>query len=704
MGFSEKEETAIEKFDRYRQEGTKYKKIFEPGKEEQDRFYAGEHWQNKDSENRAENHIFQIVEGEIPLLMDPMPSTDVAAHDSENFGDHAMVLDAAKDHVYFQQNIFLKDAQAFRSMLKTGSGFQYVDFDPDGEMGEGSVTLKNLSRKQIIKDPAADTLDECRYIIIDSALSNDDLKRRFPKTWKEAVSQPLKDLYVFAGSKGGALEEQNVGRASGKEANRYDSKDMTFIEEGYFKDYSMEPIPDDETQIQLTEESAQLMQGINPDIIKWEDHASHIPGHEDHIRILVSEIINQRSQQEPVELMPGQMAPMPMTPEQVTPEMIEEMANDPEVGILIQIAQDHIQMHQMYMETMDEDEVGKRPKYKNNLRLIIKTGKVVHFDGEPPVGDGMVPLVEFECYKDEGPAEGIIKNLIPQQKTINEINAKELRGLKRSTNTGWLVDEQSGVDEDTLNDEEGIVITRQQGTDVSRIPPGQVSPQLENRARREYEAMQRIEGVGETVFGEAPKHEASGVMYRRMQMQALGRIRLKSSMIGAAIYRRDLLITTRVMKYWSTERKLRTEDANGKVKFIKFDPRMMRDFTYELIFSPGTTTGMDSETIAETYKEMLNNGQIDLRTYVKLTNLPKKQDLLTILDEKDEATQAIQQLQTQNQDLQTQMLMLKFNVNPQLLTPEELKAVEQIMLQQENAALSQPQMPADTGQAAGMIA
>ena len=601
--------------------------------------------------------------------MDPMPSTDVAAHDTENFGDHAIILEAAKDHVYQQQNLTIKDAQTFRPMLKTGSGFQYVDFDPDGERGEGSVTVKIINRKQVTKDPAADTLDECRYIIIDSAISNDDLKRRFPKTYKEAMTQPMKDIYVFAGSKG-SREEQNVGGSGSKDANRYDSKDMGFIEEFWIKDYSLEAISDDETQIQLTEESAQLMNGINPDITKWEDHAAHIDGHKDMKVILVAEA-------------------MQIAPEMVTEMDLENAKQDPELALKLNIIDDHIEMHLAYIDSMDGDEVGKRPKYPNNIRLIIKTGKVIHKDGAPDVDDGLVPLVEFECYKDEGPAEGIIKNIIPMQKTINELDAKELKGLKLVTNPGWTMDVQSGVDPDTLTDEDGIVVEKEQGTEVSRLAPGQVSPQLEQRIRREYEAMQRVEGTGETVFGEAPKHEASGVMYRRMQMQALGRIRLKSTMIAAAILRRDMLITSRIMKYWSTERKLRSEDANGRIKFIKFDPKMMRDFSYELILSPGTTSGMDSETIAETYKEMLNNGHIDLRTYATLTNLPKKQDLLQILDQNDQIKMQAQELEAQNQELQKQMLMMKANLAPQSLSPEEAKMIEQMAIQEQQAQMTQ---------------
>ena len=603
--------------------------------------------------------------------MDPMPSTDILAHDEDNFGDHATVLKAAKEHVYREQNISLKDVQAFRQSLKTGVGYQYVDYDPDGEKGEGSVTVKNLTRDQVKRDPASDNVDQARYVIIDSALSYDDGKRRFPKTWEESCSQPMRDLYKFAGK--GSREDQNLDTFSGKEANRFDSKDMSFIEEFWIKDYSMEEIPDDETQIQLTEESVQLMQGINPDISKWEDHQAHLQGHEDQKNAILQEAL----------------VTMGLAPEMATQADIDALKQDPQIALLLNIIDDHIEMHQMYLENADEDEIGKRPKYPNNLRLIIKTGKVVHFDGAPEVDDGLIPLVEFECYKDEGPAEGIIKHIIPMQKTVNELDAKELKGLKLATNPGWVMDKQSGVDSDTLTDEDGLVVEKELGTEVNRLPPGQVSVQLENRSRREYEAMNRIEGVGETIFGEAPKGDPSGVMLRRLQQQSLGRIRLKSMMIAAAIYRRDLLILSRVMKFWSTERKLRSEDASGQIRFVKFDPRMMRDFTYELSFPMGSSVSQDAETIAAEYKELLIAGMIDLKTYATLRNLPKKHELLKILGEQDQAQLALQEAQAQVQELQKQMLMMKANLAPQILTPEEGKMVEQLALQDQQAQITQ---------------
>jgi hypothetical protein len=168
-------------------------------------------------------------------------------------------------------------------------------------------------------------------------------------------------------------------------------------------------------------------------------------------------------------------------------------------------------------------------------------------------------------------------------------------------------------------------------------------------------------------------------------------------MVEAAIYRRDLLVCSRIMKFWSTERKLRAEDNNGNIQFIKFDPKFMRDFTYDLALAPGTASGMDNETIAETYKELLLAGAIDIKTFATLTNLPKKQALLDTLAQNDQAAAQLQELQAQNAELQKQMVMMKANLAPQALSPEEVKLVEQAQLQEQQTQMTQTPQPMAVG-------
>lgn len=653
MNENEENDDIVKKIDQFKEEAKKYR---ESEKEEAvieaQRFYDGYQWRDNNENRRPKNIIFQLVESEVPLLIDPMPSTDIISQE-DDMDEIAEVLQAAKDYVYREDDIFLKDVHAVRSNLIRGQAYQYVDYDPDGEKGEGSVTVKNLDWNQVYLDPAATNVDDARFTIITIPISKDDLKRRFPKTFKEAEGKPLKDIYTFSSSKY-MDENQNLGRSNGSDGgSRFDSKGMTHIEECWLKDYTLVKIDDDETQIELTKETMELQNGINPDVSKWEDHPTHIDGHLEQKIFIATEMLQ-------------------IAPEQVTEQDIEALMQDEQAALLFNIIDDHIEMHKTYIENLDEDEIGRRPKYPNNLRLVIKTGDIVHYDDAPEVDDGMVPLVTFYCYKGNRPyADGIVKNIIPMQKSLNEMEEKEMKGLKLVANPGWIIDKQSGVDQDTLTDEDGIVVVKEQNTEARRLEAGQVNPQLNNRTTKEYEFAQRIEGVGETVLGEAPNHVMSGVSLRRLQQQSLGRIRLKSKMIESAIYRRDMLLVSRIIKYWSTERKLRVNNGNGKYKYIKFDPKLIRDFKYDLVLAPGTMAGMDNEMIYETYKELLIAGAIDMKTFLEITNLPKKQVILDKLDEADQTAAQMEQLQQEN-------LMLKAQFAPESLTPEEVQLVQQM--------------------------
>lgn len=125
-------QTIVQKIEQYREEGLKYRKQFEEGWQEQEAFYQGVQWKQADPSKRVKNFIFQVIESKIPVLLDPMPSTDIISlEDDQESKDKATVLEAAKDHVYREQDLFIKDSQVARDLLKTGNGWQYVDFDPD---------------------------------------------------------------------------------------------------------------------------------------------------------------------------------------------------------------------------------------------------------------------------------------------------------------------------------------------------------------------------------------------------------------------------------------------------------------------------------------------------------------------------------------------------------------------------------------------
>jgi hypothetical protein len=285
----------------------------------------------------------------------------------------------------------------------------------------------------------------------------------------------------------------------------------------------------------------------------------------------------------------------------------------------------------------------------------------------------MYPVVPFYAYKDETSfwGTGEVKNILPIQKSLNEMDWAEYAGLRLVANPGWIADESSGVDESTLTNEQGLVVIKKQGTEVRRLEAGQISPQLGARRDSDIQSMQDISGINEATMGEAPTGDPSGVAIKKLQQQAIGRIRLKSrSYEEYSIPRRDKLILSRVVKYYSTERKLRIEDDFGQISFISFDPEEVKDLKYDLHLNPGTTAGLDKEAVYQLMTGLAQNQVIDPKTYIQAIDIPQKGKILQSIEENDEKNAMLEQLQSEN-------LQMKAQFAPETLSEDEIKLLKE---------------------------
>jgi len=105
-------------------EARRYRNVFKHEWEESERFYDGRHWE-RTNRKPVKNFVFTIIEGEVPILTDSRPSTDIVPNEQEEQED-AKVLEAALHEVYEENHLDLKVSQAVRASLTTGTGWQYV--------------------------------------------------------------------------------------------------------------------------------------------------------------------------------------------------------------------------------------------------------------------------------------------------------------------------------------------------------------------------------------------------------------------------------------------------------------------------------------------------------------------------------------------------------------------------------------------------
>lgn len=668
--------------DKLLEEASDYRKRFEPDWKEFEAFYDGRHWNNHEKRPKL-NYVFSTVEYEVPILTDSRPGTDVIAIEEEH-EDDAKVLKEAIDYVYDFNHINMRTAQAIRQSLISTNHYFYVDYDPDFENGDGQVVIKSVPWRNVYLDPSAGDLDDMSYVIIKRPVKVDLLRRQFPGKADDIEPEEV-DIDDMQESTMYELQDRYHGPRNKTSFGNFKPTDMTNLIECWYKDYEMEPIPEEETVQEAQDEMAQIAQGMTPDVSKYLDHAKIISILQSEQSQLMSEIQmrGQMMQPQPGQEMSGQMTGMPpqgmpqdpnAVPQQGMPQDQAMNANGQPVpvdqvaqqqdqmtsdeSVILQMLDDLIQQHQIMGE---QNMQGMRPKYPHNMRLTVKVGDNVLYDGPPSVDDGMYPLAPFYCYKIDGQpySTGEIKNILDPQKVLNELFYEEYKGLRLVTNSGWIKDDTSNVDDTTLTNDPGIVVTKKQGTECNRLPPGEVSPQLSMMEGRMGQSMEHISGMTESTQGERPVGVTAASAIAKLQDQAIGRIRLKSrSYEEYTMIRLGKLVASRIIKYWSKPRMLRAYDDSGRIKSVQFDPARLDQMEYVVRVSPGSTVGLSKEAILASAEKLLAEQVIDPEIFMMITDLPYKSLILGKLQEKDQLRQQAQALAQENDQLKQMLQQL----------------------------------------------
>jgi hypothetical protein len=600
----------------------------EEKRRECEEFYSGIHW--KDKKRTFKNLVFPLVEQEVSVLMDSVPGIDVLARREEREED-SKILEESIHFTLEQQAFFLKLTMAMRSALKVGDGFHYVDYDPDADNGQGMTTVKTIPWRHVFLDPAASELDEAAFVGIKFPARIEELKRRFPD-YADKIVPGGAEVESYSTSEG---REDRFNFESGKSdpSERYKLSGMAMLEEAWLRDYQMVPIPEEETAKEIEKETEEFFKGINPDIGRFEDHAKHNEAHHAQIYSIVGEALQ-------------------IDPSAVTPADIENAKQDPELGLIITLIEDHMKIHEEYGKINPK---GEKRKYAEGIRLVMKIGKVIVYDGSAPVDDGMVPLVPYYCYKDEESiwGTGEVENILPAQKSFNEMDFAEYESLHLTSNPGWVVDADCGVDPSSITNKRGQVYVKNPGKEFRRLESGQTNPQLSMRKLSDQQFMEIISGINEASQGRRPGGITAAKAIERLQQQTNGRIRLKAASLALySLPRLGKLIASRNAKYWTTERLMRiTDRVTGEVKRVVFDPERIKDLEYDIRVTQGSLAGTDKEAVSEVMAAYVDKGWIPPKVYFQAIDVPNKKKILEALDEADQVQATLQQLAAENEQL-----------------------------------------------------
>jgi hypothetical protein len=655
-----------------------YRRPFEKEWREYDNAYYGKQHKTGESKKSVKNHIFKIIEGEVPILTDSMPGTQVDAELADKQVD-ADVLNKAIRYVYQDQNLPLIQPTLVRSGLISAPGYLYAFYNPDADGGDGKIEYKQLPWEYVYLDGNAQTIEQAERGRIEIPMRREAIARMWPEKRNEVmgVNPNKQETSSFDDSENFETRDISSGDESRGKPSKAKAKDIIKYSETWIKSYDLEPISDEETAEELAKERAQFTASEVPNIGKWENHDAHMQDH-----------AAQRAEVLSMVGLPGD-APF----EQVSQAIDQLLAQNPQaeqlssVLLTVKMIDNHLEEH---AEMKKLNPSGERPKYKDGWRIIKSVDNVLLYDGANPeerMGIGHIPIVPFYGYKDDTIyGFGEVKNIIDAQRSLNDMDQRELEGLRVNANSGWVADHEAEVDENQLTNEPGIVIKKKKGTEVRRFEPGQVSPQLTQRKELDENAMEQISGMNEATQGQLPSSGASGVTVQKLQTQAIGRIRLKDRYLQHYSMRRLAIITAQlILNHWTTEKQFRLRGENSQIEDVVFDPIRMQDLGYSISISPGSMAGLDKDAMNALYIQLFQlgaaSGAMTFEDLLMIMDFPKREMLLAKLKERAQEAQAIEELQSQIQELQTQNSSIVGLINPALLESEQKQIYEVAMKQ-----------------------
>jgi hypothetical protein len=612
------------------------------------------------------NKIFEIIETEASILTESMPGVTVLTH-NEDKEEETKILGASIKYTLDANNFDLKLQKAVRKSL-ISSNYFYIDYDPDKENGMGLSTITRKCWRNVALDPnALDDIDEASNAYIGTPLRVDLLKRLHPESADRIKPEKISMNDMDNSENAHESYDQRSDDSNGGDSSN--SENMAMLHEVWTKDYTMVSISEDESIENVNAELEDILNGETPEIGQFENHQFAIEFLQNGPQLLAAMALQ-------------------INPQELTEQDFAAIQEDENFQVSLVILADTIEMHETFLKTNPK---GEKPKYKNFWRLIIWTGKVLHYDGPPPVNDNMIPLVQLICYPDDKSINsyGEVYNLLHSQRIYNESKYAIHRNI-RMKGDPILVNKNTGIESKDINNEAGEVLTIDAEGELFYLVPPQVGADQFRATEGESEEMSNLSGVNKPSQGVSPGANASARLARNLTTQAIGRIRSKSRILeGPTMERLGKLIASRTIKYWGA-RKIKIKEG-GKTKYTEYKPEDMENMFYEIEAVPATSSGFDKEAIEIRASEMLAAQQITFKQYLQITDLPFKARLLRDLDDNDEIETQMQQLSAQLEKLTMDNLKLKAAIDPTLesFSNEEKQMLETIKQEEINEAMLQ---------------
>lgn len=261
---------------------------------------------------------------------------------------------------------------------------------------------------------------------------------------------------------------------------------------------------------------------------------------------------------------------------------------------------------------------GDERSYKNGRITTVCPDLGIVLDDKPnPYDDGLYPFVMVKDYDMPGQfwGEGEVAQLISPQTHMNELNNAIIDNAKASANMPWIVDKTAGIPEGSITNRPGLIIRKNQGSEVRRDQPPGMPAYIINATESIKADMEQVSGIFDTLKGNSATgvYTAQGIL--ALQEAGQARIRLKVKILEEALGDIGRMWVNRMRQFWKGERWTLITASDGTLDIKKVNKEML-DNEYDIKIMAGSTMAMN------------RNAMLDLMIRLAQTQMPDGQALV----------------------------------------------------------------------------
>ena len=274
-----------------------------------------------------------------------------------------------------------------------------------------------------------------------------------------------------------------------------------------------------------------------------------------------------------------------------------------------------------------EVEYVQKLKYPNGRKICVASG-VVLSDGPIPYEDGKIPKARLVNYLDPRAFFGIseVEQLRSPQRMFNKVLSFALDIMTLMGNPIWVVDTEAGIDTDNLYNRPGLVVEKNQGSEVRRESGVEINQSLFGLVDRIRQWFDGVSGSQDISRGAKPEGVSAASAITALQDAAQTRLRLKARHLDAFLQEIGQLWLSRAFQFYTSPRIFRLTENQESQKFFKMHFAPVTDETGQPVIGPDgnprrkaivrdyvtdPNTGQMSESLEAREFEMM--GRFDVR-------------------------------------------------------------------------------------------